>query len=661
MGRLPTSYTAGFETGGRLSATNVPLTPMNAGQEIAQALGSFGHSLEKAGFETLAIEQKEIFREQIAEFKNKLADTQAKLIKKKTELDQDTSISEQSKQKMFDEFAQRQKDDLFYNAPKHIVMDFEAHFKQFTIPLSQQVLVNAEAAIAMRMERAIRGLQIDMPAMVSQVMNIREGGYEARVEALTKALDQREQAIRDAAGPLTGKKAEAVNGAIDNIKKQAYAALGGAIKKESQAQVSMELDAWINNIKGSPQSWSDPAKTADAIKQKYAEVGFQTGMTSLQILDKMQKDVNDVYKNAAQSRLSQGNAIEYTNPLGAIAIYQKVQRAMNAVDDKGQFAYGGTDFNPADRRRIMDEASNQIDKIRTRLEARAARDALNKSSTMSALHMMDDPAATSFYAKTGQSLEKVAPIDPRDMQGSIQRRIALAEQYDLPTPLTKKEAGIIASGVLTAMETGDGITFMNNIKVAAGKRGGAVLGQISKQLTAVNPAAANIVGLVAAGDLPFAKAYADAVKSKRTDSNPVLAADIKARKDRLRKDLDKVNLPNATKEIMIDTTAYVTAGTGARTEDVFREKYGTIENPGWWFSKNPVFIPNGVNQDAVRNFIRSPYALASKVFGVKGGELTGLTVQNVPGGLGLTRDGILQKAKNGRLLVVKWASFMEQQ
>ena len=196
----------------------------------------------------------------------------------------------------------------------------------------------------------------------------------------------------------------------------------------------------------------------------------------------MQKDVNDVYKNAAQSRLSQGNVIEHTNPSGAIAIYQEVQRAMNAVDDKGQFAYGGTDFNPADRRRIMDEASNQIDKIQTRLEARAARDALNKSSTMSALHMMDDPAATAFYAKTGQSLEKVAPIDPRDMQGSIQRCIALAEQYDLPTPLTKKEAGIIASGISTAMETGDGITFMNNIKGPQGSEAVPYLGKYPNSL-----------------------------------------------------------------------------------------------------------------------------------------------------------------------------------
>jgi hypothetical protein len=244
------------------------------------------------------------------------------------------------------------------------------------------------------------------------------------------------------------------------------------------------------------------------------------------------------------------------------------------------------------------------------------------------------------------------------LTGSIQRRIALLDQQGIDSgAITKQEAMTLATGLMNTMETGDAINFMNNIKIAAGPRGGKTLALMAKQVTPVNPTAGHALNLMAAGDPVTTRAYMNAVRTKRFDASPTLASDYNRRRDQARKTLEGVNLPNSTKELMTDVAARLTAGTEANVNDVFEKKFGKVVNAGNWFANKPVFVPADVNQDAVMNFIRNPYTLVSKVYKVSGKDMTGTTIQNTSRGLAVTRDGILQTDKAGRPMTFDWSSF----
>lgn len=602
--RIPTSYNTGLYSQGKLSAVSPFLTPMDAGQAVPRALANLGQQIESTATTIEKLDNAETYRQQTADFKQTLATTQADLAKRQEDLSKDASIPEDQKAARFAEYAKEKEKLLFENAPKHIQQDYQASYTNMVTPMQLQTQNAAQAS--MTMEASKNAVLATEKAKADITAIAQSGGLpQAREQLFNDYISQTLESLTMQG--VSTKDQAAIKG---QMLAQAQHHFNTELLNQTKSEALAAMDGNVQVLINSSAAATDPVRMADQVRQAVENGGRAGGLNSLQILDMQQKAVSQIWGNAAHKLFNDADQNKGFGP--KLAADKKLLQLLQAQDDKGNFLFGGTDYQLQQRQGMISTVQNRMEANERSVRAEAL---ARQPKAVTMFDFAQDPLATRAKA-AGVAL---VPIDVRNPAGSMQARIKQAAALNSDVILTSKEASSLGEQFMKMKTPQQAFGWLGQlVSSAPPKQAKDTLRLVAGQVEAANPTVARSIDLYANGMRNEAINYYQGRQLMRLDgSNPELDKRYKTSTAAVRSSLAGI-LPQSAIESYADIVAVLENQPGADSKKVRQSVIGTVNTKGKW---NPLVpnssyvVPPGYDPDKVSNFFSNPDAKTAQVLG----------------------------------------------
>lgn len=600
MAKIPTTYNTGMATQAQLQPVRAVQVPANLDQQIPQALANFGQKLEKATYELWNIDQKEEYQKNVADFKVQLADANTRLMQRKESLDNDQLIPEQEKASRFAEYAQAVQDDLFTNAPKHIIMDYKATYMNTVLPIQMQVQNNAQAAMQ---ATAAKNIIVAQDSAVNDINAIAKSGgsIDERRKLVEEYLTQAGDKLLEGAQGLGGKARENIVGTVADMQAKGMELFNKSMLKETQSQSEGAVYDAITTFKNSPSALGNPSETAKVLDQIIMNAGASAGWDFAKIQQERRKAYNEIFTSSMSAKVAEA---DMQNTYGKkIAADTALIKQLTAVDKDGMFAYGGSGFDADKRMQFVTMLTNRIQSNREKQLAEARRSEGGGVGIGTSFSPLESAARLRG--------EKVVQIDLRN-PATIQARMEQAQRLGVTNyVLTSKEANSLTANLLELPNAGemkkwtDGITRGMKPSMRS-----AFINMMAGQVQNIKPEVSTTLSLLANNKTSEATTYYNNAQALKTSSDPTLKKNVSNIYKRVSQDLSSSGLPQSQINMFADVVSALSMN---NPQFDYKKTYKNLVgenvtfNSNWnWKTNQKVFIPAGHNNDKVINWMNNP-------------------------------------------------------